>query len=68
MDSVLSLQPGGGIPQISLGGGFPNPLDVPSGCLFHPRCPKAMNSCTTEAPELLQTGDTQTCCLLFKNQ
>jgi peptide/nickel transport system ATP-binding protein len=67
MESVLSLQPGGGIPQINLGGGFPNPLDVPSGCLFHPRCPKAMNSCRTQAPELLQTGDTQTRCLLFKN-
>jgi len=67
MDSVLSLQPGGSIPKINLGGGFPNPLDVPSGCLFHPRCPKAMDICTTQLPELVQTGDTQTRCLLFKN-
>ncbi|MCK5515360.1 MAG: ABC transporter ATP-binding protein [Desulfobulbaceae bacterium] len=66
LDSVLSLQPGGGIPEINLGGGFPNPLDVPSGCLFHPRCPKAMDICTTQSPELSQTDDTQTRCLLFK--
>lgn len=68
MDSVLSLQPDGGIPEINLGGGFPNPLDVPSGCLFHPRCPKAMDICTTQLPELLQTGDTLTRCLLFKKK
>ncbi len=65
MKSVLSLQPGGGIPEINLGGGFPNPLDVPSGCRFHPRCPEAMDVCTLKMPELLKTGDTQTRCFLY---
>jgi len=68
LKSVLSLQPGGGIPNINLGGGFPNPLDVPSGCRFHPRCPKAMEVCTIQAPELENTGNTQTRCFLVQRQ
>jgi peptide/nickel transport system ATP-binding protein len=66
LKSVLSLQPGKGIPDINLGGGFPNPLDVPTGCRFHPRCPKAMDVCRTVMPELEKTGDTQTRCILVQ--
>ncbi len=66
MQSVLSLEPGGGIPHIDLGGGFPNPLDVPPGCLFHPRCPKAMDECRVKKPALLTSGESQTRCLLFQ--
>jgi len=64
--SVLSLQPGRGIPDINLGGGFPNPLAVPSGCRFHPRCPKAIDVCATQMPELEHTDNTQTRCFLFQ--
>ena len=28
----------------------PRLLDLPSGCVFHPRCPKAMDKCKTEVP------------------
>jgi oligopeptide/dipeptide ABC transporter ATP-binding protein len=38
-------------PQI-LRGETPNPIDVPSGCRFHPRCPVAVEDCRTIDPEL----------------
>jgi oligopeptide/dipeptide ABC transporter ATP-binding protein len=38
-------------PQI-LRGETPNPIDVPSGCRFHPRCPVAVAECRTTDPEL----------------
>jgi peptide/nickel transport system ATP-binding protein len=28
----------------------PRLLDLPSGCVFHPRCPQAMDKCKTEVP------------------
>jgi oligopeptide/dipeptide ABC transporter ATP-binding protein len=34
-------------------GEVPNPIDPPSGCHFHPRCPFAEARCRGEAPELL---------------
>ena len=68
MRSVLSLQPGRGIPNINLRGGFPNPLDLPSGCRFHPRCPQVMARCKTEIPELLNIGDSLSRCWLTQNQ
>ena len=38
-------------PQI-LQGETPNPVSVPTGCRFHPRCPIAVDRCATEDPEL----------------
>jgi peptide/nickel transport system ATP-binding protein len=32
-------------------GEVPNPLAPPSGCAFHPRCPRATPLCTQQAPE-----------------
>ncbi len=33
-------------------GEIPSPMDPPSGCHFHPRCPHAMARCRTEVPKL----------------
>jgi peptide/nickel transport system ATP-binding protein len=30
----------------------PNPINPPSGCVFHPRCPRATDICRTEEPPL----------------
>lgn len=30
---------------------MPDPTDLPLGCKFHPRCPKCMEKCKTEAPK-----------------
>ena len=38
-------------PQI-LTGEPPDPIDVPSGCRFHPRCPVAQPTCRTDDPSL----------------
>src|SRR5262245_40950212 len=35
----------------------PNPLDLPDGCAFHPRCPFAIDRCRLEAPPLASVGD-----------
>ena len=35
-----------------LRGEVPSPLNPPSGCVFHPRCPLAMERCSAEAPVL----------------
>lgn len=43
-----------------LSGDVPSPIDPPSGCHFHPRCPVAMERCATERPELLQFADGHT--------
>ena len=40
-----------------LTGETPNPVDVPSGCRFHPRCPVAEARCRTIDPELRDVAD-----------
>lgn len=37
--------------RMVLQGETPNPLDVPTGCRFHPRCPIAMEKCRTYEPQ-----------------
>ena len=49
--SVLTPEPGLGLPETHLGLEYPNPIDPPSGCTFHPRCPKATELCSNVPPQ-----------------
>ena len=42
--------------RIVLQGDVPNPIHPPTGCHFHPRCPRAMERCRREAPALKEIG------------
>ncbi len=50
--------------RMILVGETPNPIDLPSGCRFHPRCPEASDQCSQTEPELQIVGaDHQVACL-----
>jgi len=49
--SVLTPEPGLGLPETHLGIVYPNPIDPPPGCTFHPRCPEATQVCREVPPE-----------------
>lgn len=52
--SVLTPEPGLGIPETGLGLAFPDPLNPPPGCPFHPRCPQRLPHCSSVVPILNQ--------------
>jgi peptide/nickel transport system ATP-binding protein len=48
--SVLTPEPGRGVPDVGLGDTLPDPSNIPPGCRFHPRCRIAVERCRSEAP------------------
>jgi len=44
---------------------MPDPLDLPKGCPFHPRCPEAMEICRTLIPVLSDHGGHRVMCHLY---
>jgi len=56
MKSVLTPEPRLGLPKTRLGIAYPNPIDPPPGCSFHPRCAFAQARCHVDPP-VLAVGD-----------
>jgi peptide/nickel transport system ATP-binding protein len=48
--------------RTAVGGEIPSPIDPPSGCPFHPRCPLANQRCRIEKPSYAMAGDIQVAC------
>jgi oligopeptide/dipeptide ABC transporter ATP-binding protein len=63
MSAALPSHPDTDHEEIILQGEVPSPLNPPSGCYFHPRCPAAMDRCSVDTPEVkeISEGHTLTC-------
>ncbi|HWL83621.1 MAG TPA: ABC transporter ATP-binding protein [Roseomonas sp.] len=55
LSAVPVPEPGAGRERIVLKGDVPSPINPPSGCRFHTRCPYAFDRCKTDVPKLQQT-------------
>ncbi len=62
--SVLTPEPGLGIPDVGLGDAYPDPANIPPGCRFHPRCPMVTASCRTEIQVPRRVGERVVECML----
>jgi peptide/nickel transport system ATP-binding protein/oligopeptide transport system ATP-binding protein len=66
LSAVLSPDPNNQPKRVTLTGDLPTPMNPPTGCPFHPRCPKAFDKCKTERPELLEiTPGAKVACWLY---
>ena len=63
--SVLTPEPGLGVPDTHLGLAFPDPLDPPAGCAFHPRCAEGLPQCSTVTPDTVSRAVGSVRCHLF---
>lgn len=65
--SMPSMDPDHRTERIPLAGDPPNPIDPPSGCRFHPRCPRAAPVCAERAPTLAAPGRaSEVACLIHE--
>jgi len=49
---------------LQIDGAMPRLTAIPPGCAFNPRCPRVMDRCRSERPELLDAGATRAACWL----
>ncbi|GGE46945.1 ABC transporter ATP-binding protein [Primorskyibacter flagellatus] len=63
LSAVPRPEPGRARTRIPLKGDVPSPLNPPSGCRFHTRCPLAIDRCRTEVPAMtkLRPGHSVAC-------
>ena len=65
LSSVLTPDPNLDVPDTHLGAAYPNPVEPPSGCTFHPRCAKVMDHCSTRSPKAIPTSEGSVECHLY---
>ena len=51
---------------VQIDGAMPRLDEIPSGCAFHPRCPRAVDRCRIEPPRLASVEPGAVACLLFE--
>jgi len=57
LSAVPIPDPGARKQRVVLKGDVPTPINPPSGCRFHTRCPIAIDRCKVEEPPLRETQD-----------
>jgi len=62
LDAVPDLEMSGK-DRTPVAGEIPNPVNPPSGCHFHPRCPLVIPECSTSAPPVVKVGDDLVRCI-----
>jgi len=62
LSAIPEIEPTSGRKRILLAGDVPSPVDPPSGCPFHPRCPVAEARCRSNAPLLRETSTGHSVC------
>lgn len=60
--SVLFPDPTAELGAVKIAGEIPSPVDLPSGCHLHPRCPYAISRCETEWPPMRTVANRQVAC------
>ncbi len=68
ISSVPRLTPARRGARIALHGDVPSPLNPPSGCRFHTRCPFAQGRCAAEEPTLREIGEGRFCACHFAEE
>jgi oligopeptide transport system ATP-binding protein len=63
--AALPSDPEDATEDVILGGEVPSPINPPSGCRFHPRCPMVMPRCSEEVPALRPHAHRQVACHLY---
>lgn len=61
LDAIPDLEMSGR-PRTPVAGEVPSPINPPSGCPFHPRCPHANDRCRRERPEMIDRDGTRVAC------
>ena len=61
--ALLEAVPKPGIEPSAIGGFLPDPINLPPGCKFHPRCPRVMERCREQVPVMqeITTGHFVAC-------
>ncbi len=62
LSAVPEADPSAKRERIVLHGELPSPINPPSGCVFHNRCPYATEICNTDIPERREVGAGHYCC------